>query len=61
MVTTNTLSGPSSTSGRPMAYLAIDERYKGKGFSEWLLIDALQPLLAASDRLALPCLFYTNN
>ncbi len=37
-----------------MAYLAIDERYKGKGFSEWLLIDALQPLLAASDRLALP-------
>ena len=50
MVTTNTLSGPSSTSGGPMAYLAIDERYKGKG----LLIDALQPLLAASDRLALP-------
>ncbi|USD67597.1 GNAT family N-acetyltransferase [Vibrio sp. SCSIO 43136] len=44
----------SSTSGGLIARLAIDERYKGKGFGEWLLIDALKKLLAASDSVAFP-------
>ncbi|WP_217529251.1 GNAT family N-acetyltransferase [Vibrio metschnikovii] len=44
----------SSTSGGLIARLAIDERYKGKGFGEWLLIDALRKLLAASDSVAFP-------
>ncbi|EIC2298968.1 GNAT family N-acetyltransferase, partial [Vibrio cholerae] len=30
----------SSTSGGLIARLAVDDRYKGKGFGEWLLIDA---------------------
>ncbi|WED23997.1 GNAT family N-acetyltransferase [Vibrio sp. JC009] len=44
----------SSTSGGLIARLAIDERYKGKGFGEWLLIDALRKLLTASDSVAFP-------
>jgi len=44
----------SSTSGGLIARLAIDERYKGKGLGEWLLIDALHKLLAASDAVAFP-------
>lgn len=44
----------SSTSGGLIARLAIDDRYKGKGFGEWLLIDALRKLLAASDSVAFP-------
>ncbi len=44
----------SSTSGGLIARLAVDERYKRKGFGEWLLIDALQKLLAASDAVAFP-------
>ncbi|RVU32951.1 GNAT family N-acetyltransferase [Neptunomonas marina] len=44
----------SSTSGGLIARLAVDERYKGKGFGEWLLIDALRKLLAASDSVAFP-------
>ena len=44
----------SSTSGGRIARLAVDERYKGKGFGEWLLIDALRKLLAASDSVAFP-------
>lgn len=44
----------SSTSGGLIARLAIDNRYKGKGFGEWLLIDALRKLLAASDSVAFP-------
>ena len=44
----------SSTSGGLIARLAVDDRYKGKGFGEWLLIDALQKLLAASDSVAFP-------
>lgn len=44
----------SSTSGGLIARLAVDERYKGKGFGEWLLIDALRNLLAASDSVAFP-------
>ncbi|UJF17241.1 GNAT family N-acetyltransferase [Vibrio sp. SS-MA-C1-2] len=43
-----------STSGGLIARLAIDDRYKGKGFGEWLLIDALKKLLAASDSVAFP-------
>ncbi|WP_262364143.1 GNAT family N-acetyltransferase, partial [Vibrio cholerae] len=37
-----------------IARLAVDDRYKGKGFGEWLLIDALRKLLAASDSVAFP-------
>jgi GNAT superfamily N-acetyltransferase len=44
----------SSTSGGLISRLAVDDRYKGKGFSEWLLIDALRKLLAASDSVAFP-------
>lgn len=44
----------SSTSGGLIARLAVDERYKGKGLGEWLLIDALRKLLAASDSVAFP-------
>ncbi len=44
----------SSTSGGLIARLAVDERYKRKGFGEWLLIDALKKLLAASDSVAFP-------
>ena len=44
----------SSTSGGLIARLAVDESYKGKGFGEWLLIDALRKLLAASDSVAFP-------
>ena len=43
-----------STSGGLIARLAVDERYKGKGLGEWLLIDALRKLLAASDSVAFP-------
>ena len=32
----------SSTSGGLIARLAVDQRYKGQGFGEWLLIDALK-------------------
>ena len=44
----------SSTSGGLIARLAVDDRYKRKGFGEWLLIDALRKLLAASDSVAFP-------
>ncbi|TMX69403.1 GNAT family N-acetyltransferase [Vibrio rotiferianus] len=44
----------SSTSGGLIARLAVDDRYKGKGYGEWLLIDALRKLLAASDSVAFP-------
>lgn len=42
----------SCSSGGLIARLAIDERYKGNGFGQWLLIDALRKLLAASDSVA---------
>ncbi|WP_298607432.1 GNAT family N-acetyltransferase [uncultured Thiothrix sp.] len=42
----------SSTSGGLIARLAVDQRYKGQGFGEWLLIDALKKLLQASDSVA---------
>lgn len=44
----------SSTSGGLIARLAVDDKYKGKGYGEWLLIDALRKLLAASDSVAFP-------
>ncbi len=44
----------SSTSGGLIARLAVDEQYKGKGFGEWLLIDALRKLVIASDSVAFP-------
>ncbi len=44
----------SATSGGLIARLAVDDRYKGKGYGEWLLIDALRKLLAASDSVAFP-------
>ncbi len=43
-----------STSGGLIARLAVDRRYKGKGFGEWLLVDALKKLLKASDTVAFP-------
>jgi GNAT superfamily N-acetyltransferase len=43
-----------STSGGLIARLAIDANYKGKGFGEWLLVDALKKLLRASDTVAFP-------
>lgn len=42
------------TSGGLIARLAVDLRYKGQGFGEWLLIDALTKLLMASDSVAFP-------
>lgn len=42
----------SSTSGGLIARLGVDKRYKGQGFGEWLLIDALAKLLSASDSVA---------
>ena len=37
-----------------IARLAVDKRYKNKGFGEWLLVDALKKLLDASDLVAFP-------
>ncbi|CCE23443.1 putative acetyltransferase [Methylotuvimicrobium alcaliphilum 20Z] len=45
---------PSSISGGLIARLAVDERYKGKGYGEWLLLDALKKLLQASDSVGFP-------
>lgn len=44
----------STNSGGWIARLVIDSRYQGQGFGEWLLIDALKKLLAASDSVAFP-------
>ena len=44
----------SSTSGGLIARLGVDLKYKGQGFGEWLLIDALAKLLGASDSVAFP-------
>ncbi|MDX3774394.1 GNAT family N-acetyltransferase [Chromatiaceae bacterium AAb-1] len=43
-----------ATSGGLIARLAVDQRYKGQGFGEWLLIDALRKLLQASDTVGFP-------
>ena len=37
-----------------IARLAVDKRYKGEGFGEWLLVDALIRLLNASESVAFP-------
>jgi GNAT superfamily N-acetyltransferase len=44
----------SATSGGLIARLGVDRKYKGQGFGEWLLIDALTKLLSASDSVAFP-------
>jgi len=44
----------NSNSAALIARLAVDKRYKGKGFGEWLLIDTLIKLLNASDSVAFP-------
>jgi len=44
----------SSNSAGLIARLAVDKRYKGDGFGEWLLVDALKKLLNASDTVAFP-------
>lgn len=43
-----------TTSGGLIARLAIDKSYKGKGYGEWMLIDALKKLLLASESVAFP-------
>ncbi len=43
-----------ATCGSLIARLAVDEHYKGQGFGEWLLIDALTKLLVASNSVAFP-------
>lgn len=45
---------PGSHSSGLIARLAIDKKYKGRGFGEWMLVDALSKLLAASDSVAFP-------
>lgn len=37
-----------------IARLAVDKRYAGQGFGEWLLIDSFKKLLAASESVAFP-------
>jgi len=44
----------SFTSSGLIARLAVDERFKGQRFGEWLLIDALKKLLQASDTVGFP-------
>ena len=44
----------SNCSAGLIARLAIDQRYHGKGFGEWLLVDALKKLVQASDSVAFP-------
>ncbi len=40
--------------GGLIARLAVDKRYKKKGYGEWLLVDALKKLLLASETVAFP-------
>ena len=44
----------NANSSALIARLAVDRRYRGKGFGEWLLVDALIKLLNASDSVAFP-------
>ena len=40
--------------GGLIARLAVDTRYAGNGYGEWLLIDALKKLLSASESVGFP-------
>jgi len=44
----------SCSSAGLIARLAVDKKYKNKGFGQWLLIDALKQLLQASQSVAFP-------
>ena len=44
----------SAGSAGLIARLAVDKRFSGQGFGEWLLIDALHKLLHASDSVGFP-------
>jgi ribosomal protein S18 acetylase RimI-like enzyme len=44
----------NASSGGLIARLAIDKRYAKQGHGEWLLIDALNRLLQASETVAFP-------
>lgn len=44
----------NAEAGGLIARLAVDKRYVKRGFGEWLLIDALRKLLAASEMVAFP-------
>ena len=44
----------NARAGVLIARLAVDKRYSGKGYGEWLLIDALNKLLSASDTVGFP-------
>ena len=44
----------NADAGGLIARLAVDKRYVKRGFGEWLLIDALKKLLAASELVAFP-------
>jgi len=44
----------NAQTGGLIARLAVDKRYSKQGFGEWLLIDALKKLLAASETVAFP-------
>lgn len=44
----------NADAGGLIARLAVDKRYVKRGFGEWLLVDALKKLLAASELVAFP-------
>ncbi|WP_152663039.1 GNAT family N-acetyltransferase [Arsukibacterium ikkense] len=44
----------TSTSAGLIARLAVDQRYQGQRLGEWLLVDAMQKLLQASDSVGFP-------
>lgn len=44
----------STSSGGLIARLAVDKRYAKQGYGEWLLVDALNRLLQASETVAFP-------
>lgn len=44
----------AASSAGLIARLAVDKRYKGQGYGEWLLIDALKRLLQASETVGFP-------
>jgi len=44
----------NARAGGLIARLAVDKRYVGKGYGEWLLIDALKKLMSASETVGFP-------